>query len=227
MSIILDKGDIRSHLSDREPASSLDVLGWCGAVMSPFYPEGDLAGTPCWFSPSVRRQRCSQVGCDVLRQHAVVLRYAPRVIRTKRAQKSAPFPGRAPDVLARLQLCGISHLTRPVLTFFTISPQYIVCVAACSRIMPQFINLRTLMPLWRAVPKTSGLCWLSRGGQSPTPYKQVSPEPGTRSLWPSNVICKTALPRVFDLTNRVCVGPVCAVCPEIIVYHRFINVDHP
>jgi hypothetical protein len=55
MSMILDKGDIRSHVSDREPASSLDVLGWCGASMSPFYTEGDLAGTPVSFSPSVRR----------------------------------------------------------------------------------------------------------------------------------------------------------------------------
>jgi hypothetical protein len=35
--------------------------------MSPFYMEGDLAGTPVLFSPSVRRRRCSQVGQDVLR----------------------------------------------------------------------------------------------------------------------------------------------------------------
>jgi hypothetical protein len=55
MSMILDKGDIRSYFSDREPASSLDVLGWCRASMSPFYTEGDLAGTPVSFSPSVRR----------------------------------------------------------------------------------------------------------------------------------------------------------------------------
>jgi hypothetical protein len=56
------------------------------------------------FSLSVRSMRCSQVGPDVRRQDAAVLRYEPRVIRTKRAQKTAPFPGRAPDVLARLQL---------------------------------------------------------------------------------------------------------------------------
>jgi hypothetical protein len=55
MSVILDKGDIRSHVSDREPASSLDVWGWCGASMSPFYTEGDLAGPPVSFSLSVRK----------------------------------------------------------------------------------------------------------------------------------------------------------------------------
>src|SRR6266576_3344640 len=31
----------------------------------------------------------------------------------------------------------------------------------------------------------------------------MSPEEGTRSRWPSNVVCRTAFPRVFDLTNRV------------------------
>jgi hypothetical protein len=31
----------------------------------------------------------------------------------------------------------------------------------------------------------------------------------TRSLWSSNIICKTVVPRVFDLTNRVSVGGVC------------------
>jgi hypothetical protein len=36
MSIIPHNHDIRSYLSDREPASSLDVLGWRGAAMSPF-----------------------------------------------------------------------------------------------------------------------------------------------------------------------------------------------
>jgi hypothetical protein len=104
MSIILHNRDIRSRLSDREPASSLDVLGWIGVVMSPFYLEGDLAGTPVSFSPSVRRMRCSQAGRDVLRQEAAVRRYAPRVIRIIYAQKSAPFSRRAPDVLARLHL---------------------------------------------------------------------------------------------------------------------------
>ena len=68
------KGDIRSHFLDCEPASSLDCLGWRGAVMSPFCSDGDLAGTPVSFSPSVRRMRCSQVGGDVLRQDATVLR---------------------------------------------------------------------------------------------------------------------------------------------------------
>jgi hypothetical protein len=56
------KGDIRSHVLDRETASSLDILGWRGAVMSPFYTDGDLAGTPGSFSPSVRRRRGSQAG---------------------------------------------------------------------------------------------------------------------------------------------------------------------
>jgi hypothetical protein len=67
MSMILHKGDIRSPLLDRAPASCLDVLGWVGASMSPFYPAGDLAGTPGLFSPSVRRMRGSQAGRDVLR----------------------------------------------------------------------------------------------------------------------------------------------------------------
>jgi hypothetical protein len=73
-SIILHKGDIRSHVSDREPASSPDGLCWLGSLMSPFYVEGDLAGTPVSFSPSVRSMRGSQVGRDVLRQDAAVLR---------------------------------------------------------------------------------------------------------------------------------------------------------
>jgi hypothetical protein len=91
MSIILYKGDIRSHFLDQEPALSLDVLGWWGAVTSPFSTDGDLAGTPVSFSLSVRNMCCSQVEQDVLRQDAAVLRYAPRVIRTKRAQKFASF----------------------------------------------------------------------------------------------------------------------------------------
>jgi hypothetical protein len=53
-------------------------------------------------SPRVRRRRCSQVGRDVLRQDAAVLRYASRVIRTMRAQKSAPFSSMARDVLTYL-----------------------------------------------------------------------------------------------------------------------------
>jgi hypothetical protein len=104
MSIIPHKGDIRLQFLDDEPASSLDVLGWRGAVMSPFDPAGDLAGTPVLFSLSVRNMRCSQVEQDVLRQEAAVLRYASSVIRTKRAQKSAPFSGMAYDVLAPLQV---------------------------------------------------------------------------------------------------------------------------
>jgi hypothetical protein len=63
MSIILHNHDLRSYFSDRDPASSLDCLGWCGASMSPFYTDGDLAGTLVSFSPSVRRRRCSQAGC--------------------------------------------------------------------------------------------------------------------------------------------------------------------
>jgi hypothetical protein len=56
MSIILCKGDIRSHFLDQEPASSLDVLGWRAVVMSPFYLDGDLAGMLVLFSPSVRNR---------------------------------------------------------------------------------------------------------------------------------------------------------------------------
>jgi hypothetical protein len=59
------------------------------------------------FSPSVRRRGGSQVGHDVLRQEAAVRRYAPRPIRTKRAQKSAPISRRALHVLAPLQLPGV------------------------------------------------------------------------------------------------------------------------
>ena len=55
MSMILHKGDIRSHFLERGPALSLDCLGWRGAVMSPFHPDGDLAGPPVSFSPSVRK----------------------------------------------------------------------------------------------------------------------------------------------------------------------------
>jgi hypothetical protein len=107
MSIIRDKGDIRSYFLDHEPASSLDVLGWCGAVMSPFHPDGDLAGTPVSFSLSVHKMCCSQVEPDVRRQEAAVLRYASSVIRTKRAQKFASFSGRASDVLAHLQVASV------------------------------------------------------------------------------------------------------------------------
>ena len=51
-SIILHKGDIRSHVSDRESAPALRFLGWFGSSMSPLYTEGDLEGTPVSFSPS-------------------------------------------------------------------------------------------------------------------------------------------------------------------------------
>jgi hypothetical protein len=67
MSMIRHNRDIRSLVSDRAPASSLPVLGWLGASMSPFDTEGDLAGTPVSFSPSVRRRRGSQAGRAVLR----------------------------------------------------------------------------------------------------------------------------------------------------------------
>jgi hypothetical protein len=63
-----------------------------------------MKGTESLFSPSVRRPRCSQVGGDVLRQDAAVRRYAPRGIRTMRAQQSALFAGRTLDVLAPLHL---------------------------------------------------------------------------------------------------------------------------
>jgi len=40
--MILYNRDTKSHVSDRDPASSLDFLGWVGASMSPFDTEGDL-----------------------------------------------------------------------------------------------------------------------------------------------------------------------------------------
>jgi hypothetical protein len=109
--MILHKGDIRSYLSDHNPASSLDVLGWRGAVMSPFYTEGDLERTPVLFSPSVRKMCCSQVGRAVLRQETAVRRYASRGIRTTCAQKALQFPGIARDVRAPLQLLGWMAVT--------------------------------------------------------------------------------------------------------------------
>ena len=68
--MILHKGDIRSPLLNREPASSLGFLGWVGALMSPFYAEDDLEGPPS----SILTQRaqaalfsgrteCSQAEC--------------------------------------------------------------------------------------------------------------------------------------------------------------------
>jgi hypothetical protein len=72
--------------------------------MSPLYSEGDLGDTKGSFSPSVRKMCCSQVGRDVLRQEAAIRRYAPRVIRTMRAQKVPRFPGMACDVLAPLHI---------------------------------------------------------------------------------------------------------------------------
>jgi len=54
---------------------------------------------------------------DVLRQHAVVLKYASRVIRTKRAQQLALFSGRASDVRARL------HLVAPVSHSYNLMPK--------------------------------------------------------------------------------------------------------
>src|SRR5262245_24018874 len=72
-----------------------------------FYPEGDLTGTPVSFSPSVRKKRCSQVGRAVLRQDAAVLRYTPRVILTKPAQKLTPFSGTALHVRTHLHLGGL------------------------------------------------------------------------------------------------------------------------
>jgi hypothetical protein len=103
-SMLRHNRDIRSHVSAQEPASSLDCLCWCGASMSPFYTEGDLEGRYFSCSPSVRSRRRSQVERAVLSQDAAVRRYAPSVIRTIRAQKSAPFPGIAHDVLARRHL---------------------------------------------------------------------------------------------------------------------------
>ena len=72
--------------------------------MSHLGTEDDLEGMPASFSPSVRRRRCSQVGWDVRRPEAAVLRSVPPVIRTMCTQKPASFPGIARDVLAPLQL---------------------------------------------------------------------------------------------------------------------------
>jgi hypothetical protein len=104
MSIILHKGDIRSYLSDGATALPVPCVCWLGSSMSPFYADGDLAGTPGSFSPSVRRMRCSQAGQAVRRQDTAVRRHAPRLIRIMRAQKSVPFPGRTLDVLAPLHI---------------------------------------------------------------------------------------------------------------------------
>src|SRR6266498_5967160 len=65
------------------------------------------------------------------------------------------------------------------------------------------------------------LCWLSRGSQSPPLWECVSPEAWPRSLWPSNVVCKTAVPRVFDLTNRVCRDEDCAPYPGYLPARQF------
>jgi hypothetical protein len=70
--------------------------------------KGDLEGAPVLFSPSVRKRRCSQVGRTVLRQNTTVRRYAPRVIRTKRAQQAPWFPGIVHDVLAPLHIALIA-----------------------------------------------------------------------------------------------------------------------
>ena len=67
----------------RPPAPPLPFVCWLGSSMSPFYTEGDLAGTPVSFSPSVRNMCCSQVGRDVLRQETAVLKYTSRGIRTE------------------------------------------------------------------------------------------------------------------------------------------------
>jgi hypothetical protein len=111
MSMILYKGDIRSHVSDCAPASAQDFLGWLKAAMSPFYPESDPAGTPVPFSPSVRKRRGWQAGRDVLRQDTAVRRYVPRVICTAFAQKSARFSRMARDVLAHLQVAALGRLS--------------------------------------------------------------------------------------------------------------------
>jgi hypothetical protein len=66
--------------------------------------QRERLGTPVLFSPSVRRRCSSQVGPEVLRQEATVLRYTSCVIRTKRAQKVPQFPGITRDVRAHLQV---------------------------------------------------------------------------------------------------------------------------
>jgi hypothetical protein len=63
-------------------------------------------------------------------------------------------------------------------------------------------------PPWRVEVKyykhgQDRLCWLMCGSQSSMPWEDVSPGPWPRSLWPSNVLCNTAAPHVFELTNRV------------------------
>jgi light-regulated signal transduction histidine kinase (bacteriophytochrome) len=49
----------------------------------------------------------------------------------------------------------------------------------------------------------------SRGHQSSTPWECVRSGKWPRSLWLSPVVCKTAVPRIVDLPNRVGPGHVC------------------
>jgi hypothetical protein len=56
-----------------------------------------VGACPCYSHPAYASDA-------VLRKEAAVRRYAPRVMRILCAQQSAPFSGRAPDVLARLQV---------------------------------------------------------------------------------------------------------------------------
>ena len=106
-------GRRKVQCSGHSSPPSLRIFLSASRIVSHSVTEGDLQGTPVSFSPSVPRRRCPQVGQDVLRQDAAVLRSAPRIIRTMCAQKPAAFPGIARDVLAHLQL----HPGKPRLFF--------------------------------------------------------------------------------------------------------------
>jgi hypothetical protein len=63
-------------------------------------------------------------------------------------------------------------------------------------------------------PASSWTRLVQSRGQSPTPEECVAPSECMRPLGPSNVLCQTACPRVFDLPNSVCrdaVGSCAAV----------------
>ncbi|HSF30000.1 MAG TPA: type II toxin-antitoxin system RelE/ParE family toxin [Candidatus Tectomicrobia bacterium] len=77
LSMILHHRDRRSHVSDGEPALSLDCIGWVEASMSPFDLDGDLAGTPVSFPPSVRSHLPhSQVGRSMFSRAYTYLLYS-------------------------------------------------------------------------------------------------------------------------------------------------------
>jgi Tn3 transposase DDE domain len=107
-------------------------------------PDHRLAATPHVFFHS--HSACA--AGDVLRQDATVLRYAPRPIRTKRAQQSAPFSGRTLDVLAPLQLAVLAlHLLQNAMVYInTLMMQRVLSEEAWIQRMT-VDDLRALTPL--------------------------------------------------------------------------------